>query len=330
MSRSEFDLIQAHFMRAVKNRDDVVLGIGDDGAALKYSEKQDLIVSIDTLVAGVHFPEPTVPQDIAHKALAVNLSDLAAMGATPAWVTLSLTLPNADEAWVSDFCTGFFALADQHRVQLVGGDTTRGPLSVTVQAHGFVPTGQALRRDGAYAGDLIFVTGELGLGGWGLAAVTQKLAPEYQRLDHTRAIVHLNRPEPRLAVGEQLRGMASACIDLSDGLAGDLRHILERSQVGAVIDAEQIPLPGMYCLQGDRQQALEYALFAGDDYELCFTVSQEKLGQLSPDHWLFSACWPIGKITDEPGLRIKTYDSHGCSNIHTLARSGYTHFDSAD
>lgn len=329
MSQSEFDLIQTHFMRAVENRDDVVLGIGDDGAVLKCPEVQELIVSIDTLVAGVHFPEPTAPQDIAHKALAVNLSDLAAMGATPAWVTLSLTLPDADEAWVSAFCTGFFALADQHQVQLVGGDTTRGPLSVTIQAHGFVPRGQALRRDGAHAGDLIFVTGELGLGGWGLAAVTQRLPPEHQRLDHTRAIAHLNRPEPRLAVGEQLRGIASACIDLSDGLAGDLRHILERSQVGAVIDAEKIPLPSMYCLQGDRQQALEYALFAGDDYELCFTVPEEKLGQLSPDHWLFSTCWPIGRMTDEPGLRIKTYAPQGRSEIHTLARSGYTHFNSA-
>lgn len=231
---AEFDLI-ARIRQRVVLRDDVVLGIGDDGALLAPPPGQLLAVTMDTLNAGVHFPPETAPADIGWKALAVNLSDLAAMGAEPAWCTLSLTLPRADTAFVDGFCDGFLALAAQHGVALVGGDTTRGPLSVSITAHGFVPAGAALRRDGARIGDEVWVSGSLGDAA-GALRQWQAGAPMAPALRD-----RLDRPTPRVALGQALRGLASACIDISDGLLADLTHICRASGVGAEVDIDALP-----------------------------------------------------------------------------------------
>ena len=216
MSLDEFGIIRRHFYRNAPVRDDVVAGIGDDAAVLRVPTGQELVVCTDTLVAGRHFPGTTTPGAIGHKVLAVNLSDLAAMGAEPAWVTLALTLPDYDEAWMDAFMQGFFELADRCHVALVGGDTTRGPLSVTVQATGFVPAGQALMRHGAQPGDHIYVTGTLGDAGLALLQGEQAAGDLRQRLDY---------PEPRLQAGLALRGLATSVIDVSDGLLLSLIHI---------------------------------------------------------------------------------------------------------
>ena len=220
---NEFELIQKYFAHQPLARADVVLGIGDDAAVLEVPVGQQLVISTDALVSGVHFPEHTDPEAIGHKALAVNLSDLAAMGATPAWFTLNLSLPRADPAWLEGFCRGLFALAVQHGVQLVGGDTTRGPLTIGIQICGLVPRGQALTRVGARAGDRVYVTGVLGDAAIGLLFAQGKLElPEEYRAN---VLARLNRPQPRVAAGERLRGLASACIDLSDGLGSSTGRI---------------------------------------------------------------------------------------------------------
>ncbi|MCB1820929.1 MAG: thiamine-phosphate kinase, partial [Candidatus Competibacteraceae bacterium] len=230
MPGSEFALIDRYFAAHDVRRPDVVLGIGDDCALLVPPSGQQLAVTMDTLIADVHFFAAADPEGIGHKALAVNLSDLAAMGATPAWATLALTLPQVDEKWLDAFCRGLFTLANRHEVQLVGGDTTHGPATViTLQAHGFVPPDRALRRDGARPGDHIYVTGTPGDAGLALAAAFGKATVTDQYADYLR--LRLERPEPRIAQGLTLRGIANAVIDLSDGLAQDLGHILERSQV---------------------------------------------------------------------------------------------------
>jgi thiamine-monophosphate kinase len=217
-------------------------------------------------VAGVHFPESSTAAAIGHKALAVNLSDLAAMGATPAWATLSVTLPDCDPVWLENFSQAFFRLAERYHVQLVGGDTTRGPLSVTVQAHGFVPAGTALRRQGAQAGERIYVTGTLGDAGLALRLGDQADPVLQQRLDY---------PEPRIAAGQLLRDVASAAIDISDGLLADLGHLLAADGLGASLNIDKLPRSGAFTA-ATRQQALFYELplSAGDDYELCFTVPE--------------------------------------------------------
>ncbi|HYQ72938.1 MAG TPA: thiamine-phosphate kinase, partial [Gammaproteobacteria bacterium] len=213
MSETEFDIIRRYFTRQTVRHEAVLTGIGDDAAVLQVPKDRELLVCIDTLVAGVHFPPDTPAAAIGHKALAVNLSDLAAMGADPAWATLALTLPEPDPVWLEAFAGGFLALAGHHGVQLIGGDTTRGPLSVTVQAHGLAPPGQALRRTGAKPGDRIYVTGTLGDAGLALRL------PEAAR---TELRARLDYPEPRLEAGRRLRGLASAVIDISDGLLADL------------------------------------------------------------------------------------------------------------
>ncbi|MGE4366407.1 thiamine-phosphate kinase [Thermomonas sp.] len=265
MSEGEFDLI-ARIRRRIAVRDDVALGIGDDCALLAPPPGMQLAVTMDTLNAGVHFPADTAPADIGWKALAVNLSDLAAMGAQPAWCTLALSLPQADAAWLEAFCDGFFALAQQHGIALVGGDTTRGPLSIGIAAHGFVEPGMALRRDGARAGDEVWVSGTLGdaagaLAQWQAGAA---IAPPLR--------ARLDRPTPRVALGRALRGIASACIDVSDGLLADLAHITRASGVGADIEADALPasdaLRETFAI--DAMRRLQAT--GGDDYELCFTA----------------------------------------------------------
>ncbi|MGE5624076.1 MAG: thiamine-phosphate kinase [Bacillota bacterium] len=263
----EFALIRRFFTRQDVKRDDVALGVGDDAALLRVPPGQELAVTTDSLVAGVHFPENLDPEAIGHRALAANLSDLAAMGAAPAWVLLALTLPKADEKWLEGFSRGFFGLAKQHQVALVGGNIARGPLNVTITAEGFVPEGQALTRAGARVGDLIYVTGNPGEAAAGL-----KLLQAGKNEPNNPCVRRFTHPEPRIAAGLALRGLASACIDVSDGLLADLGHLLEVHGHGAKIALERLPLsPQLLKLYG-KDDAWKLALTGGDDYELCFTV----------------------------------------------------------
>lgn len=267
----EFDLIQRYFTRP-SQRADVLLSVGDDCALLQVPAGHLLAVSTDTLNAGVHFPHGTSAYDIGWKSLAVNLSDLAAMGAAPAWATLAISLPTYDAEWLQAFSEGFFALANEHRLALIGGDTTRGPLSITVTVHGFVPPAQALRRDRAAAGDIIVVTGSLGDAGRAL----QHAMAERPIADHSDAdllLARLNRPTARVSTALALRPFAHAAIDISDGLLQDLGHLLTASSVSATLLLEQLPLSRVLRRNcDDDQQALDFALGSGDDYELCLTL----------------------------------------------------------
>ena len=322
MPAAEFALIDRYFAAHPRHRPDVALGIGDDGALLVPPPDQQLVVTLDTLIADVHFFANADPEGIGHKALAVNLSDLAAMGAVPAWATLALTLPKVDEDWLARFCRGLFTLADRYEVQLIGGDTTHGPTTViTIQAMGFVPPGLALRRERAKPGDGIYVTGTPGDAGLALAVAYGQatVAPEPTAYVQNR----LERPEPRLAQGLLLRGIASAAIDVSDGLAQDLSHILERSGVGARLDVDRLPLSPALIASLDRNAALRMALSGGDDYELCFTVAPEQAARLEKRAASWSCrCTRIGVIELEPGLRLVYADG---STFH-LERLGYDHF----
>ncbi|HWU77847.1 MAG TPA: thiamine-phosphate kinase [Rhodanobacter sp.] len=306
----EFDLIELIRQRTAQPRDDVRLGIGDDAAVLAVPTGQELAVAIDTLVDGVHFPRGTAAADIGWKALAVNLSDLAAMGASPAWALLSLSLPSADSAFVEAFADGFARLAQPHRLALVGGDTTRGPLTISVAVHGFVPPGKALTRSGARVGDVVLVTGTLGDAAAGLHA-SQQPARDDDGRNSARAylIERLNRPSPRLAVGMALRDQAHACVDVSDGLLADLGHICAASGVGAEIDAALLPrssaLLGLY----DEPTALQFALSGGDDYELCFCVPASRVAQVQADlSRLGGGATRIGRIVAGEGVRVRSRD----------------------
>lgn len=311
---NEFDIIRKYFASHAVTRGDVALGIGDDAAIVSPPVDQQIVITTDTLVNGVHFPENTAAYDVGFKSLAVNLSDLAAMGATPAWLTLALTLPNANETWLNDFCRGFFALCKDSQAQLIGGDLTRGPLSITVQAMGLVPTNQAIKRSGAQVGDLIYVTHTVGDAAAALALVQKKITVPSQH--QQTLLTRLNRPTPRMQIGEQLRGVANAAIDISDGLAADLGHILENSRVGARVNVDHLPLSTALIESVDREQALSFALNGGDDYELCFTVPKNKK-ELVPEH-----CTYIGEITDTNELDLRYSDN----TKYNLNMNGYQHF----
>ncbi len=317
---NEFELIRQYFARQPVVRRDVVVPIGDDGAVLDVPADQQLVVSTDTLNAGVHFPVDTDAVSVGHKSLAVNLSDLAAMGAVPAWFTLNLSLPHIDPPWLDGFCQGLFALAREHQVQLVGGDTTRGPLAISIAIHGFVPRGQALLRRGAGVGDLVYVSGELGDAALGLLQHTGKLQlPEAQCAQVLR---RLHTPTPRVREALALRGLATACIDISDGLVADLGHLLDASKVGAQVDLARLPLSATY-----RQQlpllGWEGALSHGDDYELCFTiplVRREVLRHVTQQFACGFTC--IGVIEAQAGLRI----TDDAGQPYHPAAAGYDHF----
>ncbi len=295
--RGEFDLIREFFTRPGVDPS-VRLGIGDDAALLALSAGGELVVTTDTLVSGRHFPENAKPFDIGWKSLAVNLSDLAAMGANARWVTLALTLPSSDEEFLRKFSRGFFALADESGVSLVGGDTTRGPLSITVTAMGSLPAGSALRRDGAKAGDDLYVSGPLGDAGLGLRLVLEQWPDELAQEHADAVLARLHRPVPRLALGLALRGVASACLDVSDGLAQDLGHLLSASGVGAELALESLPR-SVALAAIDPAFADILALTSGDDYELLFTAPPAARQVLSA-----LECQRIGHICTEPGLRF--------------------------
>ncbi len=322
----EFDLIALIRERCARPRGDVVLGMGDDAALLEVPAGQQLVASADTLVAGVHFPPQTAPGDIGWKSLAVNLSDLAAMGAQPAWVMLALTLPRADGDFVERFAEGFTELAGKHDVALVGGDTTQGPLSVTVSAFGFVPAGQALRRSGARVGDAVFVTGALGDAAAALRLMRDAgFGTRNSMNEQTWAELQarLNRPEPRISAGLALRRVASACIDVSDGLLADLEHVCEASGVGAVIEAGALPISAALKGTFAPEQCRDYALCGGDDYELCFTASETDASRIE-EALARTECkiTRIGRIVAESGVRAR--DAHG--GTLEPPRRGWQHF----
>lgn len=322
MSFNEFDLIQRFFNQETNNRKDVILGVGDDAALLQVPFDRQLVVTTDTLVSGRHFPENTPPADIGYKALAVNLSDLAAMGAEPAWILLALTMPNANDCWLRKFTDGFSSLVQRFQLQLVGGDMTQGPLTVTFQALGFVPTGKALCRIGSRVGDRIYVTGTLGDAGLALEAINKK---DYLGLTYPQILTvmqRLNRPEPRVEIGLALREIASSAIDVSDGLVADLGHILSANQMGAILQLEKLPLSdSLHALPIEK--AWQLALSSGDDYELCFTVPEsheralhQHLANLNTPY----TC--IGTIKKESGLIL--LDKNG--STFNINRTGFQHF----
>ncbi len=314
---SEFDLIRRHLTGLGSPRADVLVDVGDDCALLRVRDGQDVALTTDTLVSGIHFYPDCDPEALGWKSLAVNLSDLAAMGAEPAWVSLALTLPDADEGWLASFGRGFADLAKSTGVRLVGGDLTRGPLSITVQAQGLVPAGKALRRGGARPGDLVCVSGTLGDAG---LALRQMAAGHAADASIRR---RLERPTPRLRLGTALRGVATSAIDLSDGLLSDLGHILASSGCGADIERARLPLtsPVSAALSGESDWRLPLA--SGDDYELCFTLPPGLAARLpalagSADCELTV----IGSIVSEAGLRVLRPDG----SEWTFGGRGFDHF----
>lgn len=327
MPLGEFELIRRYFAAAGAVRADVVLGVGDDGAVLAPPPGQELIAVADTLVEGIHFLPGSPAESIGHRALAVNLSDVAAMGASPAWSLLALTLPRVDERWLADFARGYGRLAQRHGVALVGGDTTRGPLSLTVQVLGFAPAGRALRRTGARPGDLLCVTGTPGDAAAGLELERAAATHVADGARHLRD--RFLFPQPRLVGGWLLRDFASACIDVSDGLLGDAGKLAAASGCGAVLQVEQLPLSAPLRAWAPPGQAIELALTGGDDYELCFTLPPARRAALE-------AAWPgvhaaagvddpgfrvIGVMRAEPGVELRDAET-----VIQLSHSGFDHF----
>lgn len=320
MSRSEFQLIDRLFARLGAPRPDVATGVGDDCAFLRVPAGMELAVTTDTLNGGIHFPVATEPEAVGHKALAVNLSDLAAASADPAWFTLALSLPEADSGWADGFARGLERLAGEYGVALVGGDTVHGPLAVTIQALGLVPAGGGLHRRGARPGDGVYVTGTLGDAGAGLELALGRRTVADAAVAETLC-ARLDRPTPRVAAGQALRGAASAAIDLSDGLAADLGHLLAAGGVGAAVELERLPLSeALVRAVAEPEERLQLALEAGDDYELCFTLAQGQEAVLAA----VAAHAPvtrIGTIEAAPGLRL-----HRDGTPWSWPAGGYEHF----
>lgn len=320
MALSESELITRYFRTCGAQRRDVALGVGDDAALLECPPGMQLVAATDTLVAGLHFPTSVPAAAIGHRALAVNLSDLAAMGARPAWALLALTLPAADEAWLAQFAAGLGNLARAHEVALVGGDTTRGPLTITVQLLGHVPHGRALTRAGGRAGDLLFVSGTPGDAGAGLAIEQGRLAAPPQAAPYLRERFLL--PTPRVALGQRLRDYARACIDVSDGLLGDAAKLAAASGVGLEIFCGELPLSAPLLQTLGPDAARELALTAGDDYELVFAVDPARAAELERE--LPAAQWnyrQIGVLRAAPGA-VLTRDG----TVMEFSHSGYQHF----
>jgi thiamine-monophosphate kinase len=310
MSLGEFELIERYFRRPAEARraarGDVPLGIGDDSAVLALPPGRHLVAALDTLVEGRHFVPGSPPESIGHRALAVNLSDLAAMGAEPAWFLLSLTLPSSDEIFLERFARGLFALAERHGVALVGGDTTAGPLAVAVQALGSIEPGQALTRAGGRAGDLVYVSGTPGDAAGGLKLVLDAAAGDELDEAHRQWLWdRFHFPTPRVELGRALRGIASACVDVSDGLAGDAARMARFSGCGLRLDAGRVPVsPALVALAG-AEGARRIALTGGEDCELCFTVPPSRAAAL--EALLDNVKCPvtcIGELTDGAGIEL--------------------------
>lgn len=319
---NEFDIIKKYFTFS-EIREDVVMAGGDDCAIVSPPDNKQLLITADTLISGVHFPENTCPEDVAYKALMVNLSDLAAMGATPAWITLAITLPEIDDDWLCRFSDTLSETLNRFNVSLIGGDTTRGELSITIQAIGFCDKERQLRRDKALVGDKIYITGDLGDASIGLKSIVEKL----EDVELQSCVERLNRPDARVEFAEQLLNYSSCAIDVSDGLVADLGHIVDCSQCGARIVLSDIPLSSSARYYFDRYNNNDIdwglVLTQGDDYELCFTVNEkfessvlalaEKLG-------LKVTC--IGEIT--AGDALTCMDEIG--DAVTFNSSGFEHF----
>jgi thiamine-monophosphate kinase len=317
---TEQELIERFFAGRGVQRDDVACGIGDDAAVLRVPDGCELVATVDAIVEGVHFLAGASPADVGHRALAVNLSDVAAMGAEPAWALLALVIPGADEQWLGAFGRGFFELADRFGVALVGGDTNRGPLCVSVQLHGFVATGAAITRSGARAGDALYVTGTLGDAAAGLALERDGTRGDAHAADELR--MRFLRPEPRVHEGRALRGLASAAIDVSDGLVIDAARLARASGVGIELELEHLPMSGALRALHGEERARALALGGGDDYELLFTARPEHAIELAraTRGWP-SGCTRIGRVVPEPGVRARLQGREVA-----LAPSGYQHF----
>jgi thiamine-monophosphate kinase len=318
MAHDEFAIIERYFSDIGDSSGNAVLGVGDDAAVVDVPPGHQLVVSMDTLLGGIHFPLETCAADIAYKALAVNLSDLAAMAASPAWFLLSLTLPENDSSWLAQFANELRQTADNFNLQLIGGDTCRGELSITIQIAGLVPSDRFVTRRHATAGDLILVSGELGNAGLGLAQKQDRVdLPQDLQLKCLQA---LNRPQPRLELIPFLREFASAAIDISDGLQGDLGHVLKASGCGASISRDAIPVNAWI----EQKQAYHYALGAGDDYEICCCVPARHRDEIENWNLGHPECrlTVIGEVT-ESGYVLQ----EGERLIDLTNLQGYRHFD---
>ncbi len=319
---TEFDLIRHYFTHAAPR---TALGVGDDAALIKAGNGQLLAVAADMLVAGRHFFKDADPESIGHKALAVNLSDMAAMGATPRWVTMGIALPKADARWVAAFSKGFMALARKHGVDLIGGDTTHGPLNICVQIIGEVPARQVLRRDGAKAGDDIWVSGTLGDAALAVAARTKRIKLKPAELKQAQQ--RLDWPVPRIALGVALRGVARSAIDVSDGLIADLGHICERSKVAAVVAFERLPVSPLLRRHLTSPVVLAAVTGGGDDYELCFTAAPAKRAAVERAALRARVrVTRIGRVIRAPAeaYHAVVVDREGLPLM--LGRSGFDHF----
>lgn len=316
---NEFSLIDVFFKKPAHTRADVVFGIGDDAACLTVPKDHQLLVSTDTLVADVHFLSSWDAYDIAYKAVMVNISDIAAMAAIPCWISLALTLPEPNKSWLKHFSKGLHDSLKRFDIALIGGDTTRGPLSITITIHGLVPAGKAVRRSGANPGDKIYVSGELGAAALAVSFLKRN---DINQSDQQTLMQKLQYPSPRVDLAEILQTYASAAIDISDGLSADLNHICVASEVGACLDYPAIPVHPLV-KKYQQTKATDFALCGGDDYELCFTVPSQKeeafLAALSKQG---VHCYLIGVIEKNQGLRAIIREG----DTVILEPRGYSHF----
>ena len=315
----EWQLIKRYFQDLGATRDDVALGIGDDAALLRVPVGHELVLTTDALIEGMHFLADAPADSLGHRAMAVNLSDIAAMGATPAWALLSLNMPAADDAWLREFAHGLGALARQHNVALVGGNLSRGPLSITIELAGFVPAGQALRRDGARAGDELYVSGTVGDAAQGCLLARARRA--ITGSDEQELLRHFDYPTPRVALGKALREIASACIDVSDGLYVDTQRLLQASGCGAQLQIERLPLSrSLLHVLGDR--AWQVGLSGGEDYELCFTAAPASAAQVERlASQIGQPVTRIGTVREGAGLILKSGNT-----VMQFSPSGFDHF----
>ena len=321
MSVSEFDIIKRFFYSDDNHPEHIRVGIGDDAAVISIPDGSEVVSSVDTLNQDVHFLASIPPAALGYKSLAINLSDLAAMAALPAWFTLSLSLPEYNEDWLNEFSAGLKKAARQFQCPLVGGDTTRGPLSISIAIHGFVPQGQALLRSGAKPGDVIYVSGTLGESGLGLKALLnpQNNVADNPLTEELKKYIHAHYyPQPQIKLGEILRHFASACIDLSDGFVADLSHLLEASQVGANIQFDEIPCP----LASITEQERIAAITAGEDYELCFCMAKDKeaefLSAITGQHNVKK----VGEVVRQQDMKVINNQGREI----TLQHTGWDHF----